>query len=65
MSFSNAICYKPCTRCKRYYSVRYFDRHGCDSNSKMQKLQIDVDNTNGEFATILPSKHFCLRRISS
>ena len=49
MSFSNAICYKPCTRCKRYYSVRYFDRHGCDSNSKMQKLQINVDNTNGEF----------------
>ena len=49
MSCSNAICYKPCTRCKRSYSVRYFDRHDCDSIRKMQKLQVDVDDTNGEF----------------
>ena len=49
MSCSNAIYYKPCTRCKRPYSVRYFDRHDCDSNRKMKQLQVDVDNTNGEF----------------
>ena len=49
MSFSNAFYYKPCTWCARSYSVRYFDRHDCDSNSKMQKLHIAVDNTNGEF----------------
>ena len=47
MSCSDEICYKPCNRCKRSYSVRYFDRHDCDSNSKMQK--VDVDDTNGEF----------------
>ena len=44
MSWSNAIYYKPCTRCKRSYS----DRHDCDSNSKMQKLQVDFDDTNCE-----------------
>ena len=49
MSCSNAIYYKPCTRCKRYYSVRYFGKHDCDSSNKMQKFQVDVDDTNGEF----------------
>ena len=49
MSCSNAVYYKPCTKCKRYYSVRYFGRHDCDSNNKMQKFQVDVDDTNGEF----------------
>ena len=47
MSCSNAIYYKPYNRYKRSYSVRYFDRHDCDSNNKMQK--VDVNYTNGEF----------------
>lgn len=47
MSCSNGIYCKPCNRCKRSYSVRYFDRHDCNSNSKMQK--VDVDDANGEF----------------
>ena len=47
MGCSNGIYCKPCNRCKRSYSVRYFDRHDCDSNSKMQK--VDVDDANGEF----------------
>ena len=47
MSCSNGICCKPCIRCKRSYSVRYFDRHDCDFNSKMQK--VDVDDANDEF----------------
>ena len=47
MSCSNAIYYKPCNMCETSYSVRYFDRHDCDSNSKMQK--VDVNDTNDEF----------------
>ena len=29
--------------------IQLGNRHDCDSNSKMQKLQVDLDDTNSDF----------------